>query len=177
MIIRPATDTDLAEITVIYNQYVVDSYVSFDADPWTIEQRREWFSHYGGDSLWQVWVAVDGEAVVGAAWSSGFRSKDGYRFTVETTIVLDVDATGRGIGTLLYSTLLDDIDTRGAHRAIALISLPNDVSIALHHKLGFETLSVQDEVGYKLGRYWSTAMLQRKNPRDADELNAGDSPR
>lgn len=159
---RTATDADLEGITAIYNQYIVDSHVSFDTEPWSVEARLDWFGHYGGDTPWQVWVADDAGRVVGAAWSSRFRPKAAYDGTVETTIVLDSGATGRGIGSALYAALLDDIDRRGVHRAIAIVSLPNDASIALHHKLGFETLSIQDEVGYKLGRYWSTALLQRK---------------
>ena len=44
---------------------------------------------------------------------------------------------------------------------MALIALPNDASVALHHKLGYRTVGVMTEVGYKLGRYWDGALLER----------------
>jgi len=166
--IRPAVEADLTAITEIYNEYIVDSHVSFDLDAWTLDQRREWWSHYGGDTPWQVWVAAEGpnnsDPVLGAAWSSRYRPKAAYDRAVETTVVLAPSAVGRGVGKTLYGRLLDDIDTRDVHRAYAVIALPNDESIALHRKLGFTELSVQSEVGFKLGKYWSTVLMERKNP-------------
>ncbi len=162
--IRHATVDDLAAITDIYNHYIVDSHVSFDLEPWTPDQRRNWFANYGGDSPWQVWVTeLDGE-VIGAAWSSPFRPKAAYDPSVETTIVLKAGSSGRGLGTELYRALLSDVDARGAHRAYAIVALPNDASVALHRKLGFVSLGVQDEVGFKMGRYWSTMLLERRAP-------------
>ena len=161
-LIRRAEAGDLPRLTEIYNQYIVDSHVSFDTEPWTLDQRREWWRTYEtGDGPWQAWVAeVDGR-VIGGSWSSRFRPRTAYDSSVETTIVFDPDATGRGLGTRLYRALLDDLDARGVHRQYAIIALPNDSSVALHHKLGYETQAVQDEVGFKHGRYWSTMLLQR----------------
>ena len=163
--IRHATVDDLAAITEIYNHYIVNSHVSFDLEPWTLDQRREWFAKYGGDSPWQVWVTdLDGE-VAGAAWSSPFRPKAAYDSSVETTIVLKPDSSGHGLGTELYRSLLSDVDRHGAHRAYAIVALPNDASVALHRKLGFVSLGVQDEVGFKMDRFWSTMLLERRSPR------------
>jgi phosphinothricin acetyltransferase len=160
--IRRATADDLAAITALYNHYIVDSHVSFDLEPWTLDQRRTWFSKYGGDTPWQVWVAELDDEVVGAAWSSPFRPKAAYDSSVETTIIVAPGHHGRGLGTELYRTLLGDIDTHGAHRAYAIVALPNDASVALHHKLGFVTVGEQHEVGFKMGRFWSTALLERR---------------
>jgi phosphinothricin acetyltransferase len=162
--IRPATVDDLPAITEVYNHYIVDSHVSFDLEPWTPDARREWFAKYGGETPWQVWVAEIDGALVGAAWSSPWRPKAAYRSSVETTIVLAAGTSGRGIGTNLYRALLADIDSRGAHRAYAIVALPNDASVALHRKVGFVTVGVLDEVGQKMGRYWSTMLLERRAP-------------
>ncbi len=116
--IRRATVDDLAPITDIYNHYIVESHVSFDLEPWTVDQRRAWFAKYGGETPWQVWVTeLEGE-ILGAAWSSPFRPKAAYDSSVETTIVLKPGRSGRGLGTELYRTLLSDVDAHGAHRAV-----------------------------------------------------------
>ncbi len=162
---RRAGDGDLPRITDIYNRYIVDSHVSFDTDPWSLDQRQDWWQTYeSGDGPWQVWVAETDGRVIGASWSSRFRPRPAYDSSVETTIVFDPEATGAGLGTRLYRALLDDLDARGVHRQYAIVALPNDASVALHHKLGYQTQAVQDEVGFKMGRYWSTMLLQRIPP-------------
>ena len=52
---------------------------------------------------------------------------------------------------------------RGLHLlAIAIVALPNDGSIAVHEKLGYEVVGTLEEVGFKDDRYWSTTVMQRK---------------
>jgi phosphinothricin acetyltransferase len=157
--IRPATAADLSRINEIYNTYIVDSHVSFDTEPWTDERRAEWWRHYQG----RVLVAVDGAGtVVGTAFAGPWRHKEAYRDSVETTIVLDAAATGRGLGSRLLDALLAQLTVEGLHRAYAIIALPNEASIALHRRLGYREVGVLDEVGRKLGSYWSTMIMERR---------------
>jgi phosphinothricin acetyltransferase len=102
--------------------------------------------------------------VVGAAWSSPFRPKAAYDTSVETTIVLDPAAIGRGLGKRLLAALLDELAAEDVHRAYAVIALPNDASIALHHRLGYRSLGIQNEVGRMYGKYWDTKLLERRFP-------------
>jgi phosphinothricin acetyltransferase len=158
---REATERDAARIAAIYNTVIVDSHVSFDLEPHTAGDRRRWLQARAGSSRHQAWVAeVDGD-VVGIAYSSPWRPKEAYALSVETTIVLDPAWTGRGIGSLLYTALLDAVTAAGAHRAYAVVALPNDESLRLHHKLGFRTVGVLDEAGHKMGRWWSTEILEK----------------
>ena len=69
---------------------------------------------------------------------------------------------GRGLGTVLYQALLDELAEAGAHRAYAVVTIPNEASVRLHHKLGFRDVGVEDECGWKLGRYWSTLTLEKR---------------
>ncbi len=40
--IRTAVRSDLARITEIYNYYVLNTPVTFDVEPYTVEQRETW---------------------------------------------------------------------------------------------------------------------------------------
>ena len=162
--IRPATEGDLDDITRIYDQYIVDSAVSFDTEPWSRERRLAWWADHQGDPRLLVLVAEAGGEVVGAAYSSWYRPKAGYERSLETSIVLDGAHVGAGIGTRLYGELLDRLADAGAHRAYAVVTIPNDASVALHHRLGFRDVGVEDECGWKLGRYWSTLTLEKRFP-------------
>jgi phosphinothricin acetyltransferase len=46
---------------------------------------------------------------------------------------------------------------RGFHRAFAGIALPNDASIALHRRFGFELVGVYNEVCRKFDRWLDVA--------------------
>lgn len=160
--IRPASVDDLDDITRIYDLYIIDSAVSFDAEPWPRSRREAWWADHQGDERLVVLVAEEQGRVIGTAYSSWYRPRAAYRSSVETSIVLDAGAKGRGTGTALYRALLDRLESAGVHRAYAVVTLPNDASVALHHKVGFRDVGTEDESGFKLGRYWSTLLLERR---------------
>ena len=163
-VVRAAQPADLPTLTDIYNHYVRTSGVTFDTTPFTVEQRQEWFSHYATTGPYRVLVAVDAADVVGYATSSPFRPKPGYLTSVETSVYLRPDATGRGLGTLLYRALFDAIAEEDLHRAYAGVALPNDASVTLHERLGFRRLGTYVEVGRKFGRYWDVLWFERALP-------------
>jgi phosphinothricin acetyltransferase len=109
-------------------------------------------------------VAVDGDSALGYATSSPFRPKPGYVTSVEMTVYLRPDATGRGLGTLLYSELLSALAGEDLHRAYAGVALPNDASVALHERVGFRVIGTYVEVGRKFGRYWDVRWFERELP-------------
>ncbi|MGC1528293.1 MAG: GNAT family N-acetyltransferase, partial [Phormidesmis sp.] len=74
--------------------------------------------------------------------------------------------TGGGIGSLLYDALLQVLKTEDVHRAYAGITLPNEASIAIHQKFGFEQVALFQEVGRKFERYWDVAWFQKEIEHD-----------
>lgn len=159
--IRPAGTQDLEAINDLYNHYVRESHVTFDDEPMTMDARREWFGHYATTGRHRVFVALDGDRVVGFASSSRFRPKPGYLTSVETSIYLAPDATGAGDGTRLYTELFKSLQGEDLHRAYAGIALPNPASIALHEKFAFKRVALFSEQGRKFGRYWDVAWYEK----------------
>ena len=159
--VRPATEEDLEGLNDVYNDYVRTAHYTFDVEPMTIEGRREWFAHYGPTGRYRVIVATTGEAVIGYASSSRYRTKAAYETSVETSIYLAPEATGQGIGTKLYTALFDALKGEDVHRAYAGISLPNPASIALHEKFGFKRAGLYTEQGRKFERYWDVAWFEK----------------
>lgn len=161
MIVRSVTEADIPAMNAIYNQYIVGSAVSFDTAAWTDEQRLAWYRGRA-DAGYPMVVADDDGVVIGASWGGPWRDKAAYRSSVETTVALAPTARGKGVGTRLYSALLDAVASAGFHRAYAVITLPNSASVALHESLGFTQLGVLDEVGFKDGEYHSTMLLEKR---------------
>jgi phosphinothricin acetyltransferase len=164
MIIRPAVTEDLEAINRLYNHYVLHTHVTFDIEPISMASRREWFGAFAPDGPHRLLVGeVDGRTV-GYASSSRFRPKAAYATSVESTVYLEPDTIGAGIGTVLYEALFVVLADEDVHRACAGITMPNDASVRLHEKFGFRRVGVFTEQGRKFGRYWDVAWYERKMP-------------
>ena len=159
--IRAAGEQDLEAVNDIYNHYVVETHVTFDEEPTTMDARREWFTHYAESGRHRLLVATEDGNVIGYATSSRFRPKPGYLTSVETSVYLSPDATGKGAGTALYTELFKSLEGEDLHRAYAGIALPNPASVALHEKFGFKRVALFSEQGRKFGRYWDVAWFEK----------------
>ncbi len=160
--IRAAADSDLPRLTEIYNHYILHTAFTFDIEAFTTERRREeWFSTYAPQGPHRVLVAVEDGDLTGFTYSGPFRPKQAYQTTVETSVYCDPESTGRGVGRRLYEALFDELAGEDVHRAIALITRPNDPSEALHRKLGFELAGLWTDVGRKFDQFWDVAVWQR----------------
>lgn len=159
--IRHGTPGDLEPALQILNHYILSSHCTFDTRPFSIDDRRGWTEHFSdtGRSQWLV-AELQGE-VLAYAHSMPFKPKPGYGTSVETTVYVDGRCCGQGLGERLLAKLLDNIRTAGAHRAIGAITLPNDASIALHLKLGYEYIGTFTEAGVKFGRFWDVGWYQK----------------
>jgi phosphinothricin acetyltransferase len=159
--VRHARDADLAALTDIYNHYVLHSPATFDLEPFTVDERREWFDHYREPGPHQLVVVEEAANVLGYATSSRFRPKPGYGATVETTVYLHPDATGRGLGAMLYSELFRRLESEDVRRAVAGIVPPNEPSVRLHLKSGFREVGRFTELGLKFDRYWDVVFYEK----------------
>jgi phosphinothricin acetyltransferase len=161
VLIRPAALRDLPRLLAIYNHYVATSAITFDIDPCTLEDRRDWYTEHTIGAGHRLLVAEAGSEIVGYAGTGAFRAKRAYETTVETTVYLAPEATGRGFGTRLYAALFAALAGEDVHRAVAGVTLPNPVSLALHRRFGFREVGVFRENGRKFGRYWDVMWLER----------------
>lgn len=160
--VRPVSEGDLPRINEIYNHYVLTAPITFDLELISMEQRRAWFAQFAERGGHRLFVAEENGVVLGYADSHQFRGKRAYDTTVETTIYCAPDATGRGIGRLLYETLFEALRSEGLHLAVAGITLPNEASVALHERFGFTLVGVMHDVGRKFGRYWDVAWYEKR---------------
>jgi phosphinothricin acetyltransferase len=161
VIVRTATQRDLAQLTEIYNHYVVHTTITFDLNPFTVESRQPWFDAHVTDRRHRLFAAEEAGRVVAYASTSRFRQKAAYDTTVEASVYCSPTAVGRGIGRALYQTLFESIAGEDINRVVAGVTLPNDSSIALHRRFGFKPVGTFSANGRKFGRYWDVAWFER----------------
>jgi len=163
--VSPGEEGDLAALTELYNHYVRETAITFDVTPLTPDERRPWLLSHPEDGPHRLLVAREAgspEKILGYATSGPFRPKAAYATSVETSVYLAPDAGGRGIGTLLYKQLFEALEGEDVHRAYAGIALPNEASIRLHRRFGFEEIGVYGEVGRKFGAYHDVAWFEKR---------------
>ena len=159
--VRAAMESDLPQLTDIYNYYVQHTPITFDVEIYTVERRRVWFQQFATIGRYRLMVAERAGEILGYAGTTRFRLKAAYDTTVETTIYCRHDAMGLGIGARLYAALFQSIAGEDIHRIVAGYALPNPASAALHQRFGFREIGVFREVGRKFGRYWDVAWNER----------------
>ncbi len=163
MIIRPATLSDLPNITEMLNHYIRHTPVTFDIQPFTWEQRKPWFEEHSKGGRYRMLLAEDPDGrFLGYTTSGVFRSKEAYQTTVEVSIACHPHATGKGIGSRLYEELFALLAIEDVNRVVAGITQPNEASNALHQKFGFKVVGTFTEVGRKFGKYWDVLWLEKK---------------
>src|SRR5687768_994980 len=135
MLVRDATRADLPAIVDIYNQAIATTVATFDLEPFTVEQRVDWFMQFGVEH--PLLVCEDQGAVLGFAYYLPYRSKAAYDATKETTIYTHDRARRRGVADRLYGALIERARRAGVHALIAVLGGENSESRALHLKHGF----------------------------------------
>lgn len=158
--VREAREGDLPALVDVYNHYVETTHVTFDVEPYTVATRLPWFRQFTGPRHRCI-VLEDAGHVLGYACSAPFKPKPAYATSIEVSVYLAPEATGRGHGTVLYRALFAALAGADIHRAYALIALPNDASIALHRAFDFREVARLSEAGRKFGHYWDVVYLER----------------
>ena len=149
--LRTCTPADASQICGIYNHYVAETVVTFEEAPVQVEDMARRIANVTARFPWLV-CELDGR-ICGYAYASSWKERSAYRHSVESTVYLAPQMMGQGIGTRLYSALLDAMRAAQVHCAVGGIALPNAASVALHEKLGFKKVAHFQEVGWKLNKW------------------------
>jgi phosphinothricin acetyltransferase len=161
-LVRAARPEDAPALADIYNHYVLHTPITFDVTPVSAEERRRWIAEFAETGRYRLRVVEDAGSVLGWACSRRFRDRAAYDPSIEVSVYLHPECGQRGVGTLLYDALFRAIAAEDIHRAYAGITLPNDASVAIHRRFGFEDCGRMREVGRKFDRYWDVLWMERR---------------
>ena len=159
--IRPVTAADIDAVTAIYAHDVLYGTGTFELVPPTVSEMAVRVASVTDAGLPYL-AAVEASDVVGFAYAGPYRPRPAYRYTVEDSIYLHPEATGRGIGTLLLTEVVERCESLGLRQMIAVIGDSDNVgSIRTHAKCGFDPVGTFRAVGWKHGRWLDTVLMQR----------------
>lgn len=164
--IRAAVLADAPRILEIYAYYVERTAVSFEYEVPALAEFEERMR--GVMRRYPYLVAeVDGR-VLGYAYAGPFASRAAYSWACETTIYLDRNARGRGIGRMLYKELERELQGMGILDLCACIAwseaedqyLTRD-SARFHARMGFVEVGRFRKCGYKFGRWYDMIWMEK----------------
>jgi len=156
--VRDATVADAPALLLIYRPFVVETAVSFEAEAPTVAEFEERIAKALGQWAWLV--AENEQGPVGYACATSHRSREAYRWSVETSAYIDPAHRGQGLGTTLYRKLIPTLRAKGYCSAYAGIALPNEASVALHRSVGFTHVGVFARAGWKFDRWHDVSWWQ-----------------
>jgi L-amino acid N-acyltransferase len=160
MLIREASNADLPDILAIYNDVVATTTAIYDERESTFAERQAWFDDRRRRGL-PVLVAESDHTVVGFSSFGEWRSRWGYRYTVEHSVHVRADARGRGFGRALIKALFPRATALGMHVMVAQIDSEAVASLRLHEKLGFIQVGTFRQVARKFDRWLDLSAMQR----------------
>lgn len=164
VVIRNAAEADLPAIQAIYAGQVLQGFASFEEEAPSVDDLLARLRDILAAGLPYLVAELDGR-VVGYSYASSYRPRSGYRYTVEDSVYVAEGMQGRGVGRALLAELVARCETGPWRQMVAVIGdSANAGSIALHEGLGFRQVGTLQCVGFKLGRFIDTVLMQRPLP-------------
>lgn len=166
--IRDAQADDVQAIAALYAWHVLNGRASFEEVPPSIDEMQQRMRNIQEQGLPWLVALYRGE-VVGYCYANHYRPRPAYRYTLEESIYVDTTMTAHGIGSQLLSALITICEQGPWRQLLAVIGDGNNNtgSLRLHKKHGFEVVGQLRSVGYKMGDWRDTVIMQRP-------LNDGD---
>jgi L-amino acid N-acyltransferase YncA len=158
--IRLATVDDAEQVRGIYAPFcAADSHVSFEFEPPTVEEMGRRIAETLARFPWLV--CDEGGVVLGYVYAGTHSARAAYQWSVNVSAYIAEGRRGRGIGRGLYTSLFAILALQGYVNAYAGATLPNPASVGLHESMGFESVGVYRQVGFKCGAWHDTMWMQR----------------
>ncbi len=159
IVIRASRDSDLQFLAPIYQHSVQTETASWEIDAPSTDEfalRRLAIIGQGFPYLTAELDAVP----VGYAYASSYRSREGYRYTVEDSVYVAANQQGRGIGKKLLMALIAECRSREFRAIIAVIGdSDNLTSVKLHASCGFDKVGTFPKIGFKFNRWLDSVQM------------------
>src|SRR5579859_2202570 len=170
--IRDALEADMAAVLEIYTPHVLHGLSTFEEVPPSIDEMVARFATVKALDLPYLVAELDAK-VVGYAYATAYRPRAAYRHTIEDSVYVASGLAGQGVGAALLSGLIARCEQGPWRQMLAVIgNSGNAGSIALHSRLGFQPIGTLNSVGFKLGQWVDTVLMQRPLGEGAGSIPA-----
>ncbi|MCB0327221.1 MAG: N-acetyltransferase [Bdellovibrionales bacterium] len=158
--LRFAKPKDCQAMLDIYAPYVCDTAISFEEEIPALESFQEKFSKI---SFLYPWLVLERNGqTIGYAYACAHRERSAYRFSCETSVYVDQNHHGQGIGSSLYQALFALLQAQGYCQVFAGVTQPNPASHEIHRSFGFVPIGTYQNIGYKFEAWHDVRWYQKE---------------
>ncbi len=164
--IRTANLDDAAALLAIYAPYVKGTAITFEYEVPSLEEFQSRIAHTL--RRYPYLVAEENGEILGYAYTGPFGERAAYSWAVETSIYLQQDVRGKGLGKRLYAELERISKAQNVQSLYACIAYPDHDdayltgnSVAFHTHLGYTTVGRFPHCGYKFGTWYNMTWMEK----------------
>lgn len=166
ILIRIAKVADAEQLLNIYAYYVENTAITFEHEVPSLEEFadriRETLKNYP-----YLVAEVDGK-IAGYAYAGRFRTRAAYAWSASTSIYINRQYHGMGIGRMLYARLEEILATQNIVNVYAGVADPVEEDEYLtrnsehfHEAMGYKIVARFHECGSKFGRWYNIIEMEK----------------
>ena len=167
--IRIATMNDAEALLAIYEPYVLETAVTFECVPPTLEEFAQRIGNYLAKYPYLVAVDHDNNnEIVGFTYAGPLKQRHAYDWAVETSVYVKKGVCGKGVGRKLYETLEAILRKQGYTNMNAAVAYPSEEdeyltrnSLLFHERMGFNYIGRFTKCGHKFGRWYDMSWMEK----------------
>lgn len=143
--VRRTNEWDGPSMLKIYTPYVEKTHYTPDTEVPTLAEYVQRIDTYTYGRMW-ILTEINNQTAGFCFLTDRDIPKDDLVLCRRTAVRLRKMSGTAGVGTSLYSLMLDIMHYANYRRVTAHINLPNDAAVAFHKKMGFHEVSETDGV-------------------------------
>jgi phosphinothricin acetyltransferase len=162
---RPASPTDAAAITRIYNEGIEGRLGTFETRLRTETEVQAWF-----DGRHPIVVVESDAGVVAFASTSSYRSRSCYDGIAEFSVYVAGEARGRGAGRAAMDALIEAAAAAGYWKLVSRVFVENAASRRLLASVGFREVGTYHTHAKLDGAWRDVVIVERLIPENIDKV-------
>ena len=164
--IRSAVPADAEGLLEIYSYYVKNTAISFEYEAPSVEE----FTSRIESTLkkYPYLVLESAGGIMGYAYAGPFKTREAYKYSVESTIYLKNGVQKKGYGKALLLSLEEELHNRGFTNINACIAFTekedeylNNNSTEFHKAMGYRLVGIFSKCAYKFDRWYDMLWMEK----------------
>lgn len=158
--IRIAQKSDAQDILNIYAHYVEQTNITFEYVVPSLLEMETRIQKTLQD--YPYLVAMLDHQIVGYAYASRYATRKAYDWDCELSIYVSSSHHLCGIGQQLYQAMFLILEKMNVQNVYACITHPNEKSESFHQKLGFQSVGIFHQCGYKFEKWHDVIWMEKR---------------